>query len=666
MPPRYLRKGSTKLKPCSEFKVEACDIAPADQCCGAMPCTLCLELEVYGEPTTYGTATFGGSSWTGTVGGRAFVSYWERVAASYESDEPTPTSVQNSAGMSFNLIPGRSYYMETTEVTQRQYTSVMGTNPSVFGEERYDHPVENVSFLDAQRFCARLNARPAEVRAGRTYRIPLEEEWNHAGRAGATTRYYFGDDVADLGDYAWYKDSGGQSSHTEVAAKPPNAWGLYDIHGNVFEWCFADPPSSGAQRIIGGAWSTDADTCEFGTTIYADETDKENFIGFRVIMEAEPTKAVGDCEYIVTLDGEEVYRATCYEGASCRDPGGSVGVLIGYDEGTLTWTKHEPRPLAVVVDPDTGCNDFFCGTCRCTCDCLCVTITEPDGTVILGEICSTSYPCDAPVWEGSIGYYDLSIALGRDDYTGECTISLTASGEDADPVFASGCGNMSASVTLYDGTVISVACKQCSCEELQGCYGCCLPVDLAQPLYPAGVLVTIPWEVVAPSCPTINGVSGVFTPVDPTNPGIGPCGYCGTYCVIENTLIVIPGIFKVPFDPCFTSPCSLGEIKLVLECNDTSQLTGCCDRLRLWVGVSISGGTLVGDTGEKPPTCFGTVNSWVKLSPSTCTCSGGLSAEFRLSGLSILCDGVFVGGPCDGQPNCCQISCGLSDAVIVI
>jgi len=454
MPPRYLRKGSTKLKPCSEFKVEACDTAPADQCCGVLPCKLCLEWETYTDGIAYGTATFGGSSWTGTVGGLAFVSYWER-------------------------------------------------------------------------------------------------------------------------------------------------------------------------------------------------------------------DAYGECEYVVTLDGEEVYRATCYEGASCRDPGGSVGVTIGYDEGTLTWAKHEPRPLALTVDPDTGCNDFFCGTCRCSCDCLCVTIDEYAGGFYMGEICDTSYPCDAPVWEGTIGYYDLSVALGRDSY-GNCIITLTANGEEADPVAVTGCDDMSASVTLSDGTIITVRCKQCNCEEIQGCYGCCLPIDLTQPTYPKGVLVTIPWEVVAPSCPAINGVSGVFTPVDPTNPGIGPCGYCGTYCVIENTLIVIPGTIKVPFTPCFTSPCSLGEIKLVLECNDTSQLTGCCDRIRLWVGMSISGGKLVGDTGEKPPTCFGTVSSWVKLSPSTCTCSGGLSAEFRLSGLSITCDSVFVGGPCDGQPNCCQISCGLSDAVIVI
>jgi hypothetical protein len=264
MPPRYLRKGTTKLKPCSEFTVEACDIAPADQCCGALPCTLCLELEIYGEPTTYGTATFGGSSWTGTVGGLAFVSYWER-------------------------------------------------------------------------------------------------------------------------------------------------------------------------------------------------------------------DAYGECEYVVTLDGEEVYRATCYDGASCRDPGGSVGVTIGYDEGTLTWTKHEPRPLALTTDPDTGCNDFFCGTCRCSCDCLCVTIIDGyDATTTTGEICDVSYPCDAPVWSGTVGDYVLSVALGRDSY-GECIITLTADGEEQDAVAVTGCADMSASVTLYDGTIIFVRCKQCSCESSGPEETCCGP-----------------------------------------------------------------------------------------------------------------------------------------------------------------------------------------------
>jgi hypothetical protein len=377
--------------------------------------------------------------------------------------------------MSFNLIPGRAYYMGVTEVTQRQYTSVMGSNPSEYGEERYDHPVETVSFSDAQRFCARLNARPVEVRAGRTYRIPLEEEWNHAGRAGATTVYYFGDNVADLGDYAWYSGSAGLS-HVSVATKLPNAWGLYDIHGNVYEWCFADPPSPGSQRILGGGWYSDADACEFGTTIYADETDKASIIGFRVIMELEPAKAVGECEYIITLDGEEVYRATCYEGASCRDPSGSVGVLIGYDEGTLTWTKHEPRPLAVTTDPDTGCNDFFCGTCRCSCRTLCVDVFEvlfsydtPFATdTYSGTLTDTAYSdCDPPVWEGTIGNFEIRLALGRDSY-GNCIITATVDGEES-TVSVTGCEDLSGTVEMYDGSYFNFRCNDCNnCATVVG------------------------------------------------------------------------------------------------------------------------------------------------------------------------------------------------------
>ena len=255
MPPRYLRKASpTRLKPCQERTFEACETAPTDQCCGVIPCKLCLEWEVYGDAIAYGSADFGTSSWTGTVGGGSFVAYWER---------------------------------------------------------------------------------------------------------------------------------------------------------NTYD----------------------------------------------------------ECEFVVTFDGEEVYRATCYEGASCRNPAGEVSASIGYDEGTLRWSVYEPRELALIDDPDTGCRDFFCGTCRCTCDCLCVTITEPDGNIIQGELCTSSYPCDAPVWEGTLGYYDLSIALGRDEYTGECIISLTANGEEPEPVFVTGCADMSASVTLYDGTIISVRCKQCSCGE---------------------------------------------------------------------------------------------------------------------------------------------------------------------------------------------------------
>ena len=205
----------------------------------------------------------------------------------------------------------------------------------------------------------------------------------------------------------------------------------------------------------------------------------------------------------------------------------------------------------------------------------------------------------------------------------------------------------------------------CGCEN---CTGCCLPVE-ADPTPYAVVMSVIPWEVVSPSCPSVNGLTGNFTPIDPTNPGIGSCGYCMTYCVYEATLFVLPGMLKVPFPPpvgCLNSPCSHGDIKLVLECNGSLD-TGCCDRLRLWVGMTISGGTLAGDTGEVPPgECGGSATSWVKLAPATCTCSGGLSAEFSLAGLQINCDEYFVGGDCDGQPKCCQINCNLSDMKVVI
>lgn len=177
----------------------------------------------------------------------------------------------------------------------------------------------------------------------------------------------------------------------------------------------------------------------------------------------------------------------------------------------------------------------------------------------------------------------------------------------------------------------------------------------------------IPWEVVAPSCPSIDGVTGVFNPIDPTAPGIGPCGYCMTYCVYDGSGIVIPGVIRADFGAtCEDSPCATGDLVLVLECNDEVD-EGCCQKLRLWVGMTISGGTLVGDNGTVPPNeCGGTATSWVKLAPTTCTCEGGLSAEFALSGLQIDCTDTYSTGPCIGEPTCCRINCDLSDAKVVI
>lgn len=190
-----------------------------------------------------------------------------------------------------------------------------------------------------------------------------------------------------------------------------------------------------------------------------------------------------ECEFVVTLDAVEIYRKSCYEGQSCRDSSDSVAATIYPDDGTLTWTKIEPRPLEYVTDPDTNCRTHFCGTCECSCDCLCVTITDgDDSTETVGEICDVSYPCDGPVWEGTVGDYELSLALGQDIY-GDCIITATVAytnGVEQHTVAATGCGAMTATITLVDGTTIAVACKVCVCAEA---FACCPNIGTPAVLY---------------------------------------------------------------------------------------------------------------------------------------------------------------------------------------
>ena len=223
---------------------------------------------------------------------------------------PAETASVNSIGM--NLIPAGSFtmgssafdnnpphrvtltepfYLGVYEVTQEQYERVMGTNPSAF--KGAQNPVESVSWEDAVEFCRKLSALPEEKAAGHVYRLPREAEWEYACRAGTTTAYSFGDDENQLGVYAWYNKNSGKTTHP-VGQGKPNAWGLYDMHGNVWEWCQdwyddlpsgnATGPSTGSGRVLrGGSWYDDSGDCRSADRLKLTPDIRFNFLGFRVL-----------------------------------------------------------------------------------------------------------------------------------------------------------------------------------------------------------------------------------------------------------------------------------------------------------------------------------------------------------------------------------------------
>jgi formylglycine-generating enzyme required for sulfatase activity len=220
--------------------------------------------------------------------------------------------VVNSVGMLLVPIPAGTFTMgegnETPhpvtltkpfelgvyEVTQQQYVQVMGSNPSEFKGPQ--NPVEKVSWNDAVEFCRKLSELPSEKSAGYVYRLPTEAEWEYACRAGTQTAYSFGNSESELGDYAWYDENSGGKSHP-VGSKKPNAWGLYDMHGNVYEWCqdwYGDYPSgsvtdptgaaSGSVRVFrGGSWFIYSDFCRSAYRDWYTPGLRYFDLGFRVL-----------------------------------------------------------------------------------------------------------------------------------------------------------------------------------------------------------------------------------------------------------------------------------------------------------------------------------------------------------------------------------------------
>jgi len=185
----------------------------------------------------------------------------------------------------------KPFYLGQYEVTQAQWQAVMGNNPSRFTGDPA-RPVENVSWEDVQEFIRRLNTKESGV----TYRLPTEAEWEYAARAGTKRAYSFGNDKSQLSQYAWYGDTSGSQTHPGGKLKP-NAWGLYDMHGNVWEWvqdwywpytadAAVDPagPSSGSSRVLrGGGWDRGASYCRSAYRGGAAPGDRRTARGFRLL-----------------------------------------------------------------------------------------------------------------------------------------------------------------------------------------------------------------------------------------------------------------------------------------------------------------------------------------------------------------------------------------------
>ena len=173
-------------------------------------------------------------------------------------------------------IQGRNYSIGKTEVTQKLWESVMGANPAAF--KGRDNPVENVSWDDCQEFLRKLNAHPSVKKSGLLYRLPTEEEWEFACRADALGDYCrLGDGTeiqeGSLGEVAWFYDNSEGKSHP-VCQKDPNAFGLCDMLGNVWEW--ASTVDGSHCIVCGGCWEETADRC-------SSSFRRRNLLGYRYL-----------------------------------------------------------------------------------------------------------------------------------------------------------------------------------------------------------------------------------------------------------------------------------------------------------------------------------------------------------------------------------------------
>jgi formylglycine-generating enzyme required for sulfatase activity len=203
------------------------------------------------------------------------------------------------------VILTHGFWIGKYEVTEGEYLSLIGINPSFFPGD-LSRPVSSVSWIDATNYCAKLTQQEfaaGRIPAGTAFRLPTEAEWEYAARAGTSTRFSYGDDLdsSSLTNYAWYAPNASLTVHP-VGAKLPNPWGLYDTEGNVWEWCQdfygalpggiqVDPKGSpsnplGLKVMRGGAYDYFDSDCRSAKRLYFHPALTDTDLGFRVVLAA--------------------------------------------------------------------------------------------------------------------------------------------------------------------------------------------------------------------------------------------------------------------------------------------------------------------------------------------------------------------------------------------
>jgi len=226
----------------------------------------------------------------------------EQARAEHEAALSRFRSASEDEKPAHSVTLTQPFYMGKYVITQQQYQAITGANPSHHFISKV-YSVENVSWDDAQAFCKRLSALTPTPIAGKgrwAVRLPTEAEWEYGCRAGTTTTYYSGDTEADLGRVAWYRANSKNTTHP-VGQKEPNVFGLYDMHGNVWQWCQdwygedyygkfrADDPQGSKQGVCrvlrgGSSWVGSPGRCRSAGRKWGGPGGHDDSVGFRVVV----------------------------------------------------------------------------------------------------------------------------------------------------------------------------------------------------------------------------------------------------------------------------------------------------------------------------------------------------------------------------------------------